>query len=54
MLKLILWVNYFILNQLIPEDWVGSLLDLEVFKALSIHFVKEEVWQLLAQLVEAV
>lgn len=27
--------------------------DLEVFQTLSIHFVEEEVWQLLAQLVEA-
>lgn len=27
--------------------------DLEVFEALSVHFVEEEVWQLLAQLVEA-
>ncbi len=27
--------------------------DLEVFEALRIHFVEEEVWQLLAQLVEA-
>lgn len=27
--------------------------DLEVFEALSIHFVEEEVWQLLAQLVKA-
>lgn len=29
------------------------LLDLKVFESLSIHFVEEEVWQLLAQLVEA-
>lgn len=32
---------------------VTNLPDLKVFEALSIHFVEEEIWQLLAQLVEA-